>query len=67
MLEQMPVAIYFAFGENLKPFVKQVRDYDAKRAHKTLVWVCVNSVEEALFAANELKVDVIVAQGQPRR
>jgi len=63
ILEEMPVAIWFAFGVDLGKYIKQVREYDAKRAHKTLIFVIVNSVEGALRAANEWKVDVIVAQG----
>lgn len=65
VLEEMPACIYFAFGEDLGPYVRTVREYDAKREHKTLVWVCVNTLEEALTAAKEWKVDIIVAQGKP--
>ncbi|KAL0564836.1 hypothetical protein V5O48_017198, partial [Marasmius crinis-equi] len=39
------------------------RDYDAKRDHKTLVFVLINTVEEALRAANEWKVDGLIVQG----
>ena len=62
-LEEKPVALLFAFGTNLGSYITQVHDYDTKREHKTIVFVIVNSVEEALKAANEWKVDVIVAQG----
>jgi nitronate monooxygenase len=63
VLEEKPKAIWFAFGDDLEKYVRYVREYDAKRAHKTLVIVCVNTVEEAVRAANEWKVDVIAAQG----
>ncbi|KAG5642128.1 hypothetical protein DXG03_003578 [Asterophora parasitica] len=65
VLEQMPVAIWFAFGDDLGKYVAQVRAYDTKREHKTVVFVIVNSVEEALRATNEWKVDVLVVQGVP--
>lgn len=63
VLEEKPVAIWFAFGVDLGKYIAQVRDYDAKREHKTVIFVIVNSVEGALRAANEWRVDVIVAQG----
>jgi len=63
ILDEVPVAIWFAFGVDLGKYVAQVRAYDAKREHKTLIFVIVNSVTEALRAANDWKVDVIVAQG----
>ncbi|KAF8073467.1 2-nitropropane dioxygenase [Lyophyllum atratum] len=63
ILEEKPVAIWFAFGLDLGKYVAQVREYDAKREHKTVIFVNVNSVEDALRAANEWKVDVLVAQG----
>lgn len=63
-LDELPKAIYFAFGEDLGKHVRQVRQYEAEREHKTLVFVCVSTVEEALKAANEWEVDVIVAQGE---
>lgn len=63
ILEEQPQVIWFAFGVDLGKYVAQVRAYDAKRDHKTLVFVIVNSVEEALRAANEWKVDVLVVQG----
>ncbi|KAF5347396.1 hypothetical protein D9758_011254 [Tetrapyrgos nigripes] len=63
ILEEKPQAIWFAFGDDLGKYVAQVREYDSKREHKTIVFIMVNSVEEALRAANEWKVDVIVAQG----
>ena len=67
VLDELPAAIWFAFGTNLGKYVEQVRAYDEKRdpgkPHKTLVFVIVNSVEDALRAANEWKVDVLVVQG----
>ncbi|KXN84314.1 Nitronate monooxygenase, partial [Leucoagaricus sp. SymC.cos] len=64
-LAEKPAAICFAFGVDLGKHIKTVREYDAKRSdrHKTLIFVTVNSVEAALRAANEWKVDFIIAQG----
>lgn len=63
VLDEMPVVIWLAFGDNLGQYVSQVRTYDEKRAHKTLVFVIVNSVAEAKRAAIDWKVDAIVVQG----
>ncbi|KAG6381534.1 hypothetical protein JVT61DRAFT_122 [Boletus reticuloceps] len=58
-------AIWLAFGNNLKEWIKFIRNYDAqhKRARPTTIFVPVSSVEEALVASDEWKVDVLVAQG----
>ncbi|KDR84325.1 hypothetical protein GALMADRAFT_111598 [Galerina marginata CBS 339.88] len=63
LLEEKPVAIWLAFGVDLGKYVRQIREYDAKREHKTVIFTIVNSVDDALRAANEWKVDVIVVQG----
>lgn len=63
VLEERPSVIWFAFGTNLGKYISQVRTYDAKRSHRTLVFVIVHSVEEARCAATEWKVDCIVVQG----
>ena len=63
VLEEMPSVIWFAFGTDLGKYISQVRTYDAKRSHQTLIFVIVNSVEEAQRAATEWKVDCIVVQG----
>ncbi|RDB24594.1 Nitronate monooxygenase [Hypsizygus marmoreus] len=63
ILDEKPVAIWFAFGANLGKYIAHVREYDAKRVHTTIIFVIVNSVEGALRAANDWKVDVVVAQG----
>lgn len=62
-MEAKPTAVWFAFGVDLGKYIAQVRTFDAKRDHKTIIFANVNSVEEALVAANDWKVDVIVAQG----
>lgn len=64
VLAEKPTAVWFAFGNDLHQYVKKVREYDAKREHQTKIFVCCNSVDEALVAANEWGVDVIVAQGE---
>ncbi|KAI0084722.1 2-nitropropane dioxygenase [Irpex rosettiformis] len=63
VLEEKPNAIWFAFGDDLGKYVRQVRAHDATREHKTLVFVCVNTVEEARMAIQDWQVDVLVAQG----
>lgn len=63
VLEEKPVALWFAFGDDLGKYIKRVRVYDSKREHKTVVFVIVSTVEDALKAANEWGADVLVAQG----
>jgi len=63
VLDEKPAAIWLAFGVDLGKYVAQIRAYDSKREHKTIIFAVMNSVEDALRAANEWKVDVIVAQG----
>ena len=64
-LEARVVAIWFAFGNDLGKWIEFVRKYDNGRSvpHKTLIFVIVNSVEEAVRAAEQWKVDVLVVQG----
>ena len=63
VLDELPQALWFAFGVDLGRYIKQVHDYDAKRGRKTLIFVIVNTVEEAVRTTHEWKVDVLVAQG----
>ncbi|KAJ4466767.1 2-nitropropane dioxygenase [Lentinula aciculospora] len=63
VLAERPVAVWLAFGVDLGKYVAQVRQYDAAREHKTIVFVIVNNVDEAVRAATEWKVDVLVVQG----
>jgi nitronate monooxygenase len=63
VLDELPAAVWFAFGNDLGKYIAQVQAYDAKRAHKTIIFVIVNSIADALRAANEWKVDVLVVQG----
>ena len=58
-------AIWLAFGNNLKQWIRFIRDYDAEhnRIRPTTIFVQIASVKEALVASEEWKVDVIVAQG----
>ena len=63
VLEEKVAAVWFAFGNDLEKYIKAVREYDAKREHKTKIFCCCNSVDEALRAVNEWKVDIVVAQG----
>lgn len=63
VLDERPKVIYFAFGDDLGRHVRAVRAHEKDSAHRTLVGVCVNTPEDAVRAANEWKVDIIVAQG----
>ena len=60
-------AVWFSFGNQLARWVQFVRDHDQKAGneHKTIVFVQISSLEEALVAINNWKVDVVVAQGKP--
>ncbi|KAJ7599172.1 2-nitropropane dioxygenase [Mycena floridula] len=62
-LDELHKIIWLAFGDDLGKYVKFVRDYEANREHKTLVFVMVGTVEQAVQAAEEWKVDFVVAQG----
>ncbi|KAF7356789.1 CBM1 domain-containing protein [Mycena venus] len=64
-LEHNVQAVWFAFGENLSQWIQFVRDHDRRvgNAKKTLIFVQISTVTEALVAANEWKADCIVAQG----
>lgn len=63
VLAEKPTVVWFAFGNDLFKYISQVREIDSKREHKTKIFCCVNSLEEAKRAANEWKVDVLVVQG----
>ncbi|KAF5346991.1 hypothetical protein D9757_013397 [Collybiopsis confluens] len=63
VLAEQPAAIWFAFGVDLGKYVSEVRAYDATREHKTIIFVIITTVNEALQAANEWGVDVLVVQG----
>ncbi|TDL17529.1 NPD-domain-containing protein [Rickenella mellea] len=65
VLEERVKAVWFSFGTDLKKWVDFVREYDGRRsvAHKTLVFVLINTAEQARVAINEWKADVVVAQG----
>jgi nitronate monooxygenase len=58
-------AVWFAFGRDIKRWVKFVHDFDAARSipHKTLVFTQVTSVEEAQSAVLDWKTDILVVQG----
>jgi nitronate monooxygenase len=63
-LENQVKAVWFAFGADLGRWVQSVRDYDRKvKKEKTIVFVQISTVDEALVAINDWKVDVLVAQG----
>jgi len=65
-LENGVRAIWLSFGEHLGRWIGLVRNHDEKsgKSPKTLIFLQVNSVEEALVADRTWKVDVLVAQGK---
>ncbi|KAJ7746954.1 2-nitropropane dioxygenase [Mycena maculata] len=62
-LEHDVQAVWFSFGEDLGRWIQLVRENDARRGKKTIIFVQISTVKEALVAVNEWKVDCIVAQG----
>lgn len=65
-LEQRVQSIWLSFGTDLAKWVDYIRKYDQNRttAHKTLIWILVNSVAEAEAATKKLKADVLIVQGK---
>ncbi|KAF8825961.1 hypothetical protein HHX47_DHR6000744 [Lentinula edodes] len=53
-------AFWFAFGRNLGKWIQYVRDKSPEKC--PLIFVQVNSLDEAVHAVENLKADVIVAQ-----
>ncbi|PSR73800.1 hypothetical protein PHLCEN_2v10370 [Hermanssonia centrifuga] len=62
-LENNVQAIWLAFGNNIGQWVNYIREKNQRDGQKTLVFVQVNSLAEALVAVNEWKTDVLIAQG----
>ena len=64
-LEARVSAVWLSFGNNLEKWVAFVREFDDKRAepHTTLIFILVNSLQDARVAVEDLKADVVVAQG----
>lgn len=62
-LDNRVLAIWLAFGNNLQKWIQFIQDYDSRSGRKTVIFVQLSSVEDALVAMNDWKVDVIVAQG----
>ena len=67
-LEARVTAVWFSFGTDLEKWITFVRKYDSERTvpHKTLVFVLVNSLEEALKATEQWKVDVLIVQSMSK-
>ena len=60
-------AIWLSFGNDLGHWVDVVRSHDQKagKDSKTLIFIQVNSAEQALTAVRDWKADVLIAQGCP--
>ncbi|KAI6044202.1 2-nitropropane dioxygenase [Pisolithus marmoratus] len=58
-------AIWLAFGAHIDKWIRYIRTYDEnnRRIDPTLIFVQVSSVEVAVVAVKNWKVDVLVAQG----
>jgi nitronate monooxygenase len=57
------IAIWLSFGAKLPKWIQLIRDHDTANGKKTIIFVQVPSVEDALVAIRDWEVDVIVAQG----
>lgn len=64
ILEEHPKAIWLSFGIDLGKYVRRIREHNKKYRRNVLVFLQATSLEEALEAVNELKVDVLVVQGK---
>ncbi|KAI0349637.1 NPD-domain-containing protein [Trametes cingulata] len=64
-LENNVQAIWLAFGVDLYRWLHYIRTSPAnsRSAHKPLIFIQATSLQEALVAVNDWKVDVIIAQG----
>ncbi|KAF9443371.1 2-nitropropane dioxygenase [Macrolepiota fuliginosa MF-IS2] len=62
-LDNRALAVWFSFGNDLQKWVQFVRDYDSSTGRKTIIFVQLSFLEDALVAAKDWNVDVIVAQG----
>ncbi|KAI0763769.1 NPD-domain-containing protein [Trametes elegans] len=64
-LEHNVQALWLAFGVDLPRWLEYIRTAPAyaRATHKPLIFVQATSLEEALAAVNEWKVDVVIAQG----
>ncbi|TFK79424.1 2-nitropropane dioxygenase [Polyporus arcularius HHB13444] len=65
ILDSNVTAFWLAFGDDLYRWIQYARNSPAaaRSQHKPLIFVQVQSAEQALIAANVWKVDVIIAQG----
>ncbi|KAJ7092894.1 2-nitropropane dioxygenase [Mycena belliarum] len=62
ILDELPAAVWLAFGTGLEKYLKQVRVHDIKTSRNTFVFVLVHSVESARRAAG-VGADALVVQG----
>ena len=64
-LENHVKAIWFSYGEDLGKWIKYTREHDPRAGSENAVkiFVQISSVEHALMAIRDWKVDVIVVQG----
>ncbi|KAF8801269.1 2-nitropropane dioxygenase [Phlegmacium glaucopus] len=64
-LENRVKAIWLSFGEDLGKWIKYIREHDPRAGTKDAVkiFVQISTVEHALMAINDWKVDVIIVQG----
>ncbi|KAH9852096.1 2-nitropropane dioxygenase [Lenzites betulinus] len=56
-------ALWLSFGNDLSRWIQYIRASPAYQVHKPFIFVQVTSVEEAVQAVNDWKVDVLIVQG----
>ncbi|ESK96404.1 2-nitropropane dioxygenase [Moniliophthora roreri MCA 2997] len=61
-LDNKVQAVWFSFGRDLGKWVQFVREYDQRKpkSHRTVVFVLVNTLQEASSAISDWKVDVVI-------
>ncbi|KAJ7432402.1 hypothetical protein FB451DRAFT_1316921 [Mycena latifolia] len=62
VLDELPLAVWFAFGADLEKYVVQVRAHDKDTGRETFIFVLVSSVESARRAV-AAGADALVIQG----
>lgn len=65
VLDEFPLAVWFAFGVDLEKYIEQVRAHDRKTGRQTVIFVIVNSVESARRVSSK-GADALVVQGSRR-
>ncbi|KAI0629210.1 2-nitropropane dioxygenase [Trametes polyzona] len=62
-LENKVRAIWLSFGNDLPRWIEYIRTSPLSASHKPLIFVLVTTVEEAVKAVQDWKIDVLIVQG----